>query len=90
MALGYLSINTYLFAVSKNITKCCTVQYLSLGRIPDGHFNYAARDVGCCGVGFHLKRKKTRLIEGNAKFRHLQKLTCKWTFCGKCLSEFVD
>ncbi len=90
MALGYLSINTYLFGVSKNIIKCYSVQYLLLGRIPGGHFNYTARDVGCCGVSFHLKRRKIRLIEGNAKSRHLQKLTCKWTFCGKCLSEFVD
>jgi hypothetical protein len=28
---------------------------------------------------FHVKRRKIRLIEGNAKCRHLNKFTCKGT-----------
>jgi hypothetical protein len=34
---------------------------------------------------FHVHHRKIRLIEGNAKCRHLQKFTCKET-CGRCLS----
>jgi hypothetical protein len=35
--------------------------------------------------GISLQRRKIRLIEGNAKCRHLKKLTCKRT-CGRSLS----
>ncbi len=35
------------------------------------------------------KRRKIRVIEGNAKCRHLKKLTCKGTL-RQMLSEFID
>jgi hypothetical protein len=33
----------------------------------------------------HKIRRKIKLIEGNAKCRHLKKLTCEWTL-RQCLS----
>ncbi len=35
-------------------------------------------------------RRKIKIIEGNAKCRHLKKLTCKGTLRQVFLSEFID
>jgi len=59
-------------------------------RVPQWIFTELLRtEVWVPQLGKSLERRNIRLIEGNAKCRHLKKWPVKG-LCGRCLSEFMD
>jgi hypothetical protein len=59
-------------------------------RVPQWIFTELLRtEVWVPQLGKSLEHRKRRLIEGNAKCRHLKKWPVKG-LCGRCLSEFMD
>ncbi len=71
-------------AVYNSMILLCSVIPCCDDRVPESDPHVVTP---CCQhAQLGAMRRKIRLVEDNAKGSHLKKLTCKRTFCGRCLS----